>query len=46
MVHLQLFRSNQPVLIIKSYSVNTEEIEERYSEYPTVMKEIANRDHC
>lgn len=45
MVHLQLLGSDEPVLIIQSDSVDTEEIEERNAENPAVLKEETYRYH-
>lgn len=45
MVHLQLLGSDEPVLIIQSDSVYTEEIKERNAEYPAVSEEETYRYH-
>jgi hypothetical protein len=45
MVHLQLLGSDEPVLIIQSDSVDTEEIKERNAEYPAVSEEVTYRQH-
>lgn len=46
MVHLQLLRSDEPVLIIQSDSVDTEKIKERNTENPAVSEEETHRDHA
>lgn len=46
MVHLQLLRSDEPVLIIQSDSVDTEKIKERNTEYPAVSEEETHRNHA
>lgn len=43
MMHLQLLRSDEPVLIIQSDSVDTEKIKERNTEYPAVSEEETHR---
>ena len=45
MVHLQLLRSDEPVMIIQSDSVDTEKIKERNTEYPAVSEEETHRCH-
>lgn len=45
MVHHQLLGSDEPVLIIQSDSVDTEEIEERNAENPAVSEEETYRYH-
>lgn len=38
MVHLQLFWSDEPVLVIQSDGIDAEEIEEWDAEYPAVSE--------
>lgn len=45
MVHFQLLRSDEPVPIIQSDSVDTEEIKERNTENPAVSEEETYRNH-
>ena len=45
MVHFQLLRSDEPVPIIQSDSVDTEEIKERNTENPAVSEEETYRYH-
>ena len=46
MVHLQLLGSDEPVLIIQSDSVDTEEIKERNTENPAVSEEETHWYHA
>ena len=46
MVHLQLFWSDEPVLVIQSDGIDAEEIEEWDAEYPAVFKEVTHWNHA
>ena len=45
MVHLQLFRSYQPVSVIKPYRIDAEKVEERNSVYPAVTEKETHGNH-
>ncbi len=44
-MRLYLFRAYHPALVVYSDSINTEKIEEGYSEYPAVFVEITRWQH-
>lgn len=45
MVHLQLFRSYQPVSVIKPYRIDAEKVEKWYPVYPAVTEKVTHGYH-